>query len=298
MFSKKNIRAVIGSLPLSLQFCAMRLMLCFESILQRLRISQLKRMGMREFSIPVSAYNETLECHILGSGWSLNHSYESIDRKKSFVIGFNFSFLKCSNPDLHFIENASAKNMIFFMNTFQVFFGMKKFRVLEESKVVFKNVSELKNSVKLIGMLYSEKAYFIRDKHYRIFGKRAVKSIVQQMCGETKVLPQAISSIIGLAVLAKTMGFKKIVIHGLDFKGPHFYGADASDMIFNEALLPHVSVDAEGFEPHKTAVGENGVGVVSVMQELKSEFEKCGVNILAASKLSPSAEILGWNEPK
>ncbi|MCL6700908.1 hypothetical protein [Pseudomonas sp. T1.Ur] len=298
MLNKKNIRAVIGSLPLSLQFCAMRVIFFFESILQWVRVSKLKRMGMQEFSIPVNAYDESLECHILASGWSLNHSYESIDRKKSFVIGFNFSFLKCGNPDLHFIENASVKNVIFFMNTFQIFFGLKKFKVLEGSRVVFKNISELKNSIGLIGMLYSKKAYFIKDRHYRIFGGGAVKPVVQQMCAETEVLPQAVSSVVGLAILAKTMGFKKIVIHGLDFKGAHFYGADASDIIFNEAHVPQVSTDAESFELHKTALGENGVGVISVMQELKNEFNKLGVNILAASELSPSAKILGWDEPK
>lgn len=297
MLNKKNVRVALGNLPLALQLLCTRLILRFESIVQWLRASKLKRLGMQEFVASIDGFDSSLECHILASGWSLNHSYETIDRTKSFVIGFNFSFLKCNDPDLHFIENASVKDLRFFVNTYQTYFAMEKFNVFTSSKVIFKNLSELKNSVRLVGMLYSDKAYFMRDKHFRIFGSKGVTPVVTQMCAETQGLPQAVSSVVGLAVLAKMMGFKKIIVHGLDFQGPHFYGRDASDIIFNDKPIPQpLSLDECGLELHRTAVGENGVGVVSVIRALKHELKKYDVEIFAASKLSPSAKILGWAE--
>ncbi|QKS82234.1 hypothetical protein [Pseudomonas bijieensis] len=297
MLSKKNIRVALGKLPLPLQLLCARLILWLESILQEVRASKLKRLGMQEFVASANKFDSSLECHILASGWSLNHSYETIDRAKSFVIGFNFSFLKCNDPDLHFIENASVKDLRFFVNTYQTFFALEKLNVYANAKVIFKNLSELKNSMGLIGTLYSDKAFFIKDRHFRIFGNKGVAPIVAQMCAETQGLPQAVSSVVGLAVLAKMMGFKKIIVHGLDFQGPHFYGRDASEIIFNNGALPQpINPDEGGFELHKTAIGENGVGVVAVIKALKHELKKYGVEILAASKLSPSAEILGWAE--
>lgn len=297
MLNKKHVRVVLGKLPLALQLVCARLILWFESVVQWLRASRLKRLGMHEFVASLNRFDSSLECHILASGWSLNHSYETIDRTRSFVIGFNFSFLKCSNPDLHFIENASIKDLRFFVNTYQTYFALEKFNVFSNSKVIFKNLSELKNSVRLIGALYSDRAFFIKDRHFRIFGSKGVAPVVTQMCAETRDLPQAVSSVVGLAVLAKMMGFKRIIVHGLDFQGPHFYGRDASDIIFNNGALPQpLNLDGCGFELHKTAVGENGVGVVSVIRALKDELKKYDVEILAASKLSPSAEVLGWAE--
>ncbi|SDB16406.1 hypothetical protein [Pseudomonas sp. NFACC13-1] len=297
MLNKKHIRKALGKFPLALQLLCARLILWFESVVQWRRASKLKRLGMQEFVASLDRFDSSLECHILASGWSLNHSYETIDRAKSFVIGFNFSFLKCNDPDLHFIENASVKDLRFFVNTYQTYFALGKFNVFANSKVVFKNLSELKNSVHLIGMLYSDKAFFIKDRHFRIFGSKGVAPVMTQMCAETQGLPQAVSSVVGLAVLAKMLGFKRVIVHGLDFQGPHFYGYDASDIIFNNGALPQpLNPDEAGFELHKTAIGENGVGVASVIKALKYELKKYDVDILAASKLSPSAGILGAAE--
>ncbi|WP_053155095.1 hypothetical protein [Pseudomonas sp. Pf153] len=295
MADKKQIRAVLGRLPLMLQLFCAHLIFGFESVVQRRRAARLKRMGMSEFVIPVNEFDSSRVCHILASGWSLNHSFDSIDRANAFVIGFNFSFLKCKDPDLHFVENASVKNLRFFVNTYQMHFALEKFNVFSNSKVVFKNLSELKNSIGLIGMLYSGKALFIKDRHFRIFGSKGVAPVVAQMCADSRHLPQAVSSVVGLVILAKTMGFKKIIVHGLDFQGPHFYGADASEVIFNNAELPQpLTLDEAGVELHKTAVGENGVGVMPVIQALKEELKKYDVEVLAASRLSPSAKVLGW----
>lgn len=291
---KKYVRDGLGHLPLYLQLLSARLISCLESIVQCLRIVRLRRQGMKEFIIPFGKYDCSIECHILASGWSLNHSYVNIDRSKSFIMGFNFSFLKCQDPDLHFIENASVKDLRFFTNTAQVYFGLEKFDVFSSSKVVFKNLSELKNSLPLVRVLYSKKAYFIKDRHFRIFGEAGVPPTVARMCMDSKVLPQTVSSVIGLVVLAKAMGFKKIVVHGLDFCGPHFYGVDASEIIFNGGDIPGpLKGDEVDSGLHKTAVGENGVGVVSVIKALKEELKAYDVDVFAASDISPSAEILG-----
>lgn len=294
MAAKKYVRGGIGYLPLFLQILSANLISCFESVVQWLRVIRLKRQGMKEFVVPVNKFDGGMECHILASGWSLNHSYVKIDRSKSFVIGFNFSFLKCKDPDLHFVENSSIKNLRFFTNTVQLYWGLKRFNVFSSSKVVFKNLSELKNSMPLVGMLYSDKAFFIKDRHFRIFGGKAISPTITRMCSDDKVLPQAISSVVGLILLAKTMGFKKIIVHGLDFYGPHFYGADVSEIIFNGGLIPQpLNSDEIESDLHKTAVGENGVGVISIIKVIKEELKIYNVDVFAASEVSPSVDILG-----
>ena len=285
---------MLGFLPAKGQLMASSVISGVELLLQFLRVAQLKRQGMKEFILPVEDVDTEKECHILASGWSLNHSYQNINREKSFIVGFNFSFLKCSDPDLHFIENSSTKSHGFFINTIQIYAGIIRFKVFSRSKVVFKNLSEFKNSQKNIVSLYSENAYFIRDRHFRIFGEKMILPTLAKMCDETNLLPQSISSVVGLILLAKSMGFKKIIIHGLDFYGPHFYGGDLQSVIFNDGLLPDpLCVSEIDLDFHKTAVGENGVGVIDLIKAVKDEFKKSGVGLYAATNKSPSAEILG-----
>lgn len=294
---KGGLRRFLGFLPVRGQLLFSRLISKGESLLQFLRAAQLKRQGMKEFTLPVEGVDNEKECHILASGWSLNHSYQDIDREKSFVIGFNFSFLKCSNPDLQFIENSSTKSHGFFINTIQIYSGLMRFQVFSRSKVIFKNLSELKNTQKNIASLYAGNAFFIRDRHFRIFGEKSVLPTLVEMCKETRVLPQAISSVVGLILLAKSMGFKRIIIHGLDFYGPHFYGDNLQNVIFNDGPLPDpLHVSEVDFRFHKTAVGENGVGVVALVKAVKDECEKMGVGLYAATCKSPSMEILGLSD--
>ena len=294
---KTIIRLAVGKLPVTLRHAVSWSAMTIEGVLQIRRAAFLKKAGMRELELPKISVDAALtECHILGSGWSLNSSYSSIDRKKAFVIGFNFSFLKCSDPDLHFIENASLKNKLFFKGTLDHYYALKKFEVFEKTTVVFKNLSELKNSLRLIDFMYSDKAHFVRDSHFRLFGSDEIDSVIKAMMKNENSIPQAISSIISLIFLARLLGFRKIVVHGLDFYGPHFYGTDLNKAIYDNYDFSSVDMDFESMAKsakHKTATGENGVGVREFLSKVKTHFADAGIEVVAASARSPSCEILG-----
>lgn len=294
---KQLIRGALGRLPFPLRRGFSRLAFSLEAGLQRWRAARLKRHGMKE--LDVLAYKpgvEKSECHILGSGWSLNSSYPVIDRRKVFVIGFNFSFLKCPDPDLHFIENASLKNKRFFDNSLDHYFALGKFGIFDSTVLVVKNISEFKNSLKLIRLMYGDKALFVRDRHFRLFGADEVDAVIKQMMRFDGGIPQALSSSISLVFFARLMGFKRIVVHGLDFFGPHFYGEDLNQAIYHDYDFSQVGLD-QNYQPgsglHKSAAGENGVGVSHLLYKIKAHFEEEGIELVAATERSPSSEILG-----
>lgn len=286
---KTLVRSFVGRAPLMLQMQMAKVILWLEDVLQVFRCSYLRRSGMTEFLLDAHSPHGDV-CHILASGWSLNDSFPRIDRSNAFVIGFNFSFLKCPDPDVHFIENASSADKRFFINTFHHYAALNIFKISDKTRLVFKNISEFKNSTKLICWLYGREAEFVRDRHYRIFSGKGVGPTLALMLEDKRGLPQAVSSVVGLVIWAKNMGFKNIVVHGLDFYGPHFYGPDLHKAIF-EGYIPACFDPAIG--SHKTVVGENGVGVKDLFIELKKSLERHGVKLSAGSALSPSAVFLG-----
>ncbi|MDY6929934.1 MAG: hypothetical protein SWN10_22945 [Pseudomonadota bacterium] len=294
---KRVIRSALAHLPLSWRRGISWTAIWIEEGLQAVRVTYLKKAGMGEFDFSgFKCGHKKIECHILGSGWSLNSSFSTIDFDKAFIIGFNFSFLKCVDPDLHFIENASLKNEMFFDNSLDHYYALRKLEVFKKTIVVFKNLSEFKNSRRLIRFMYSDKALFVRDRHYRIFGGDEINSVIKDMMRYKKGVPQAVSSIISLIFLARLMGFKRIIVHGLDFCGPHFYGKDLKKVIYHDYDFSEVGLDRtyqNDSDQHKTASGENGVGVRELLLRIKRYFADSGVEVIAATELSPSAQILG-----
>ncbi|GGK09151.1 hypothetical protein [Pseudomonas matsuisoli] len=228
-------------------------------------------------------------CHILASGWSLNCTLSSIN-KDDYVIGFNFSFLAWPNADVHFIENASLKNEYFLDNTVTIYEFLKRFSVLGKGNLVFKNLSEFKNSVRLVGMLYGRHAKFIRDRHYRVFNGLDLDHVLRDMMEDEFRLPQAYSSVISMVFLARRLGFKTIVVHGLDFSGPHFY--EDLEKVRVDGFCPSEIKEIHS-RSHKTAVGENGIGVGVVISKIKGMLKLEDIELYAAGAISPSASIIG-----
>lgn len=286
---KRLVRRLLAGFPVFVQVFIARVACCIEQGLQHYRCWYLRRRGMCEFKIERLAA-PLGECHILASGWSLNESFQLIDRSSDFVMGFNFSFLKCPDPDFHFIENASSANEDFFVGSIQHYAGLERLGVFQKTRLVFKNLSELKNTVRLISLMYGDKAEYVRDKHFRIFSKASLRPVLKLMLREKGCIPQAVSTAVSLIFLARVLGFKRVVVHGLDFYGPHFYGVDLNKAVFGGVgVFPPLDEAL----PHKTAVGESGVGVPDILREIKSILAEEGVELVSAIKRSPSSEILG-----
>lgn len=287
---KQLIRNVSVMLPVWWQLYLSKLIIAGENVIQLFRIYVLEKAGMCR--LPTSlAVSDKPVCHVLGSGWSLNESYQLIDRTSSFVVGFNFSFIKCSDPDIHFIENASTADARFFINTMDHYAGLERYRVFDKTNVVFKNMSELKNTIKIIKWMYAKKAYYIKDKHYRIFSNQSLRPILIEMLSQKECLPQAVSSVISMILFARQSGYKLIVVHGVDFYGPHYYGMSLKDAIYSEDFICNSAVQSELF--HATATGKSGIGVREILVELKTILAREGIQLFSAVPQSPSAKVLG-----
>ena len=287
---KLLIRKVSVILPVWWQLYLSKIIIACENVIQLYRIHVLEKAGMCRLP-PSLAVSDKPVCHVLGSGWSLNESYQLIDRKSSFLVGFNFSFIKCSDPDIHFIENASTADARFFINTMDHYAGLERYQVFDKTNVVFKNMSELKNTIKVIKWVYAKKAYYIKDKHYRIFSNKSLRPTLIEMLRQKNCLPQAVSSAISLIFFARQSGCRTIVLHGVDFYGPHFYGVSLIEAVYRNYSKPSPSECSNS--PHVTASGKNGVGVREILIELKSLLELEGVQLLAAVNTSPSSKVLG-----
>ncbi|SFT81853.1 hypothetical protein [Halomonas saccharevitans] len=296
MSAKERLKGFLYRSPGFFQRAVVFFVLYLESGLQSIRCLFLRFKGMQELDV-LSYKNKDLprRCHILGSGWSLNYSYSTIDLDNDFVIGFNFSYLKCNHPDLHFVENASGKNEFFAENMVLLYYGLCRHRVFDNSLVVFKNLSEMKNDLRLISGLYSKKAVYVKDKHYRVLSEKCLRYCVDNMTRDNGVLPQAYSSAVGLIFLAFHMGFEEIVIHGLDFGGPHFYGSDLIEAIASfDNQAPPKKDECTEHQQHKTSRSSGGVSMQDMLVLIKEDFENKGVKLYSTSP-SPSSSILGYS---
>lgn len=168
-------------------------------------------------------------CHILGSGYSLNDSLKIIDSDNDFVIGFNFSGLAYNYSDLYFIEIAAEKNTIS-KAQFKLWNYLRK--KSKNTIFVFKNVSEGKNSVESINKLYKNEILYLKDVILGINNPKSLNFFSNLVLGNSFITQnqvQAISSTIVSIAIAYKIGCKKIILHGIDFSGPHFYDIFSSN---------------------------------------------------------------------
>ncbi|PKM13116.1 MAG: hypothetical protein CVV13_02490 [Gammaproteobacteria bacterium HGW-Gammaproteobacteria-3] len=103
-------------------------------------------------------------------------------------------------------------------------------------------------------------------------------------------IKQYASTSLTMIALARNIGFKKIVIHGLDFGGPHFFHADDFDNITN--LKPAIYDYQKDLPLHTTSDSNLGVGVKDVISVLFKLLEEDDVLLMAASSSSPASDYL------
>ncbi|NCC05175.1 MAG: hypothetical protein EOM37_14330 [Proteobacteria bacterium] len=236
-------------------------------------------------------FNKNSVCHILGSGYSLNNSLSVIDSSKDFVIGFNFSGLAYHYSDIYFIEIANETNDVS-RAQFKLWKYLKnKFK---DTIFVFKNVAEEKNSVRSINKLYKNEVLYLKDAIVCIDNSRSLNFFSDIVLGDNLFLKnqmQTISSTIVAISIAYKIGFKKIILHGVDFTGPHFYDVSSfndSELEFIRNIISSNSTICYE-EKHKT-----NTGIVShedFLLHLRGKLRKKGVFLEAAMQDSNLARL-------
>lgn len=163
-------------------------------------------------------------CNIWGSGYSAAQSSKnSYYTSNSFDIGFSFSYLMELDFNFYFLECASEKlaKLVEVQKK-----GLKNFVDLKNCEVIFKNLSEEKNNLNYALEHYSELVSFARDfsvAHYLDKNDVYKKTVEILLENDPNYFRQACSSVLSSIVFAKNLGFKNIVLHGVDFGGKYFF---------------------------------------------------------------------------
>lgn len=242
----------------------------------------------------VFSLNNNKVCHIIGSGWSLNHSKHIIG-EKDFVIGFNYSAFADIKFDAYFIELAGSKLR---------FESIIQYMILNEAvfpyteNIFFKNIWEPKNDLDMMIKFYRDRIIFIKDILLYTKDEKDAYVIVENMLQMDKIyVKQICSSVLALISIAALSGFKKIVLHGIDFYGPHFF--DMSEFVNRRKTeLPRKKANKikanqvhEFKKKHKTMT-RAFIALNRFIYLFHKRLLKDDVILMAASKKSPSSKIL------
>jgi hypothetical protein len=215
-------------------------------------------------------------CHVIGTGYSALDSYKkNIVKKDDYIIGMNFAGFLSYKFDIYFCEETTLQEKTF-LKRISIFRQKKKtFALLKKKKdnisnLILKNIyhSNIKFILKSIPNIdYS----VVLDKQL-IFGKNICLRLFSK---PGLIMPQFGSTVITGVMLAYHSGFKKIIIHGLDFSGPHIYhDKELQKQIGISAPTPIVSQDV----PHPTKYAQE-----FIWQDLIKYFENSGTKIFCAS---------------
>ena len=248
----------------------------------------LNRKEVVEEVISRRKLKNTDTCHVVASGWSLNYSLSLIS-DDSFVIGFNYAALSNIKFDVYFFEIGSDKFEELSNNSLI----LAKNKLLKEGSLIyFKNLWEDCNDVDFIVENWMEVSRIIKDRFYSISSNYFIDRVVSHAFNDnSKFLPQICSTTVTSIILAYRAGFKKIIVHGLDFGGYHFYGVDG--FIPNDAVKDLVQVSLSNTitkdTVHKTA---QGIGMKEIIPSMYEYLKIKDVELLSATEKSPLSKII------
>lgn len=187
-----------------------------------LRKKNINMVGPQNFNY-ISSKNYS-HCNIWGSGLSSAISKHNKKLKNNaFNIGIGFSYLLNIDFNFYFIENAQ-KSQSELVNRQKK--GIERFIDLKNCPILFKNIWEAKNDVNFAVESYKNIALFARDfniSHYlnkKFIYENSLKILLNH---DQKYFKQSCSSVITAIIFARYLGFKKIVLHGIDFYGGYFF---------------------------------------------------------------------------
>jgi len=211
-------------------------------------------------------------CHVIATGYSAIDSFNrKIVRDKDYIIGFNFAAFLPYKFDLYFCEEISSVNGTGGQRRTNLQVQLLKHRLNNISNVVFKNIYYAK--VSQLSSINNELIISLMlDKHI------ATPNVKALFAAPFVFMPQYASTVITCVITAYHAGFKNIVVHGLDFSGPHIYNDDELQKQVNiEAPTPYVPSSVK----HSTTPSQE-----LIWKNLIKELNNKGVNIFCASEQS------------
>ena len=208
------------------------------------------------------------------------------------TIGFNYAAIADIKFNVYFFEFGGLGVREISNNHLE----LARSKVVKETDLIyFKNVWENKNDVDFISSYWLDIARPIMDHLYPVYDKRYIEHILTRcMEDQSDFIPQLCSSVITSIILAYQAGFKKIVIHGLDFGGQYFY-ENMNSRVNPLFLPPPKPVSGYYGKTSKTSVHPTAsaeVGMRDIIPVLSRLLEKNQVSLMCANADSPSHEYL------
>lgn len=226
-------------------------------------------------------------CHIIGGGWSLNLSKNKI-KSGDFVIGMNYSALVDLKFDVYFVEQGicddeETRIRIKFIDDV----------VSKQADVIYYKNAWGYHDIEYVIKNYAKRVQFI--KSYPLFCsniRNANKMLNTFLKYDPVYLKQYRSTVISSIAFAKNIGFKKIVLHGMDFGGLYFY--EEKEPEGKRQYIPPKSSLSVGKQKHQTVL--NACGVDIMLPIINKLLQRENVNLFTGSLKSPSSKYLNVYE--
>jgi len=242
---------------------------------------------------PKFSIADTNVCHIIGSGWSLEQSKHLACEKDAFVIGFNFAALSQLRFDMYFTEFGGI-GCQHLANSQRLL--IDDFIQPACSHIFFKNLADAKNDLEFALNFYQSRVRFIKDILLPCLYPGGLEHTMRRLIeGNNEVFFQYASSIMICIAVAKDIGFKNIVLHGVDFSGPYFFDAPAYkdlEMYKPKAVTGNEYSHSRSSSKDMHPTSFPGMGLRETLVILHRQLLQRGINLYTAISSSPSAEIL------
>ena len=260
--------------------------------LRQLRIGHWNGLPLlRPFELRQRIVSTTDTCHIVGSGWSVNTSKRCI-KSDDFVLGFNFAALAGLRFNLYLCElhtrNDTRRTAVSDMlerlirthlgdGIDSLYFHSLWLGGLNGNDVVATYGTE----ARCLSDYQLSSRYIDISEHMRAI---VVERLLRPDPDVSAVV--ATTSITAIA-LAYRLGFRRIVIHGLDGGGPHFFSAPDFEMPVGFEAVREFYPKATANESYYP--GSQGL---RLLPTLRDALHRRGVTLLAGCAESPSSDHL------
>ena len=223
-------------------------------------------------------------CHIIATGSSALDSCKSgVVQPDDYIIGLNFAAFLPYTFDLYFFEEQFGTKTVFQRERTK---GITE--LLHKRKEYLPNLV-FKNAYSVFPDMMNK---FIPDIKFSVVLDRVYYyPIVKKLFARPSIImPQYCTTSITAIMLAYHAGFKNIVVHGLDFTGPHIYhDQDLQQQTGMDAPHPYVPKDMK----HASADGQD-----LIWPNLMKIFAEKNVNVFCASPDSNFKKYAKvWRQP-
>lgn len=244
------------------------------------------------YSVDINKYNS---CHIWGSGSTANQTRQIIKNKKDiFNIGFNLSAILDLKFNFYFIENAQQNNQQLIDIQKQL---IENILVPSKCVVLMKNIWQEKNNFELALETFNNHVRFIRDltiPHYGnsdIIINECTKKLFEK---DDNYFRQSCTTVITAIIFAYNLGFKKIVLHGVDFGGGYFYD-DVSEN-YDKKYIPKKrwSYESEEFNKKWRRNDSHPTSgcLIPFIKNISNLLNEKGVDLYCSTHKSPLSQYL------